>query len=186
MIDRSKADKVLEEIERSARRRVLPIIGPIRGRVLIEAVCRYGPRCILEVGTLVGYSTILMGRELGEGSEIVIIEYDRDEAKQARANIARAGLSARVEVLVGDALEIIPTLEGPFDMVFLDAAKHQYLEYLLLVEDRLPSGSVVVADNVVLLSGPMRGYLDHVRDSGKYESTFHRSGSDGIEISVKL
>ena len=183
---RSKANKVLEEIERSAYARYLPIIGPSRGRVLVEAVRRYGPRRILEVGTLVGYSTILMGRELGEGSEIVTIEYDRDEAEQARANIARAELSTRVEVLVGDALEIIPTLKGSFDMLFLDAAKHQYLDYIRLVEDKLRSGGVVVADNVGFMSRSMRGYLDHVRDSGKYESTFHRSGLDGIEISVKL
>jgi predicted O-methyltransferase YrrM len=182
----SKADAVLEEIERSAHRRYLPIIGPSRGRVLVEAVRRYRPRRILEVGTLVGYSTILMGRELGEGSEIVTIEYDRDEAEQARANIARAELAAKVEVLVGDALEIIPTLEGSFDMVFLDAAKHQYLDYLRLVEDKLRSGGVVVADNVGFMSRSMRGYLGHVRDSGRYKSTFHRSGSDGIEISVKL
>ncbi len=182
----SKADEILEEIERSAHGRYLPIIGPSRGRVLIEAVRRYRPRRILEVGTLVGYSTILMGRELGEGSEIVTIEYDRDEAEQARANISRAELAAKVEVLVGDALEIIPTLEGFFDMVFLDAAKHQYLDYLRLVEDKLRSGGVVVADNVGFMSRSMRGYLGHVRDSGRYESTFHRSGSDGIEISVKL
>ena len=183
---KSKEDEVLEEIEGSAYRRYLPIIGSSRGRVLVDAVRRFRPRRILEVGTLVGYSTILMGRELGEGSEIVTIEYDRDEAEQARANIARAELSARVEVLIGDALEIIPTLEGFFDMVFLDAAKHQYLDYLLLVEDRLPRGGVVVADNVGFMSRSMMGYLDHVRKSGKYESELHRSGGDGIEISVKL
>jgi predicted O-methyltransferase YrrM len=182
----SRADEVLEEIERAARRRFLPIIGSSRGRVLVEAVRSYMPRRILEVGTLVGYSTILMGRELEEGSEIVTIEYDRDEAEQARANIARAGISASVMVLIGDALEIIPNLEGSFDMVFLDAAKHQYLDYLRLVEDKLRIGGVVVADNVGFMSRPMRGYLGYVRDSGKYESTFHRSGSDGIEISVKL
>jgi predicted O-methyltransferase YrrM len=183
---RSKADEVLGEIERSAHGRYLPIIGLSRGRVLVEAVRRFRPRRILEVGTLVGYSTILMGRELGEGSELVTIEYDRDEAEQARSNIARAELAAKVEVLVGDALEIIPTLEGSFDMVFLDAAKHQYLEYLQLVGDKLRSGGVVVADNVGFMSRSMRGYLDHVRDSGKYVSELHRSGGDGIEISVKL
>jgi predicted O-methyltransferase YrrM len=183
---KSKADEVLKEIERSAYRRYLPIIGPRRGRVLIDAVRRHRPRRILEVGTLVGYSSILMGRELEEGAEIVTIEYDRDEADQARENIARAELSARVEVLVGDAMEIIPTLEGSFDMVFLDAAKHQYLDYLLLVEDKLHSGSVVVADNVGFMSRSMRSYLERVRASGEYESEFHPTNGDGIEISVKL
>lgn len=182
----SKADEVLEEIERSAHGRFLPIIGPNRGRVLSEAVRRYSPRRILEVGTLVGYSTILMGKELRKGSEIVTIEYDSDEAEEARANIARADLPIEVEVLVGDALEVIPTLKGSFDMVFLDAARQHYLDFLRLVEDKLGSGGVVVADNVDFVSSSMKEYLDHVRNSGKYESTFHRSGSDGIEISVKL
>jgi predicted O-methyltransferase YrrM len=68
----------------------------------------------------------------------------------------------------------------------LDAAKHQYLDYLRLVEDKLHSGSVVVADNVSFMSRSMKGYLDHVRSSGKYESELHQSGGDGIEISVKL
>jgi predicted O-methyltransferase YrrM len=185
-MEKSKADEVLEEVEGSAYRRYLPIIGPRRGRVLVEAVRRHRPRRILEVGTLVGYSSILMGRELEEGAEIVTIEYDRDEADQARENIARAELSARVEVLVGDAMEIIPTLEGSFDMVFLDAAKHQYLDYLLLVEDKLHSGSVVVADNVGFMSRSMRSYLERVRASGEYESEFHPTNGDGIEISVKL
>jgi predicted O-methyltransferase YrrM len=185
-MEKSKTDEVLKEIEGSAYRRYLPIIGPRRGRVLIEAVRKHKPKRILEVGTLVGYSSILMGRELDEGAEIITIEYDRDEAEQARANIARAELPCKIEVLVGDALEVIPTLEGSFDMVFLDAAKHQYLGYLQLVENRLRSGGVVVADNVGFMSSSMRGYLDYVRDSGKYESEFHRSNGDGIEISVKL
>ena len=182
----SKADEVLKEIERTASLRYLPIIGPSRGRALSETVCRYRPRRILEVGTLVGYSSILMGRELGEGSEVVTLEYDRDEAEQAKTNIAKAELTAKIQVLIGDALEIIPTLEGSFDMVFLDAAKHQYLDYLRLVEDKIRRGGVVVADNVGFMSRAMRGYLDHMRNSGIYESKFHRHGLDGIEISVKL
>jgi predicted O-methyltransferase YrrM len=182
----SKTNEILKEIERAAHARYLPIIGPNRGQVLSEAVRRYKPRRILEVGTLVGYSTILMGKELGEGADIITIEYDMDEAEQARANITRAELAAKVDVLVGDALEIIPILEGSFDMVFLDAAKHQYFDYLRLVEDRLHSGSVVIADNVGFISRSMGGYLDHVRNSGKYQSTLHRSGLDGIEVSVKL
>ena len=182
----SKADEVLEEIERAASLRYLPIIGPSRGRALSEAVRRYRPRRIVEVGTLVGYSSILMGRELEPGAEIVTVEYDGDEAEQAKANIARAELPITVKVLAGDALDILPNLEGLFDMVFLDAAKHQYHDYLQLVEDRIPSGGVVVADNVGYLSSSMRSYLDHVRGSGLYESKLHMSGMDGIEVSVKL
>ena len=185
-MDDSRADEVLRRIEESAYRRYLPIVGRRRGRILSEAVREHRPRRILEVGTLVGYSAILMGRELGEGAEIIGIEFDEDEAEQARANISDAMLRPSVEVLVGDALEILPGLEGPFDMVFLDAAKHQYLDYLRLVEDRLRRGGVVLADNAGWMSRPMRGYLDYVRGSGRYRSRLVRSDGDGIEISVKL
>lgn len=181
-----EADRVLRRIEKSVYRRYLPIIGPKRGRILSEIVRRFKPLRILEVGTLVGYSSILMGKELGEDSEIITIEFDEDEAEQARENIIEAELRSRVEVLVGDALKIIPELDGDFDLVFLDAAKHQYLRYLQMVEGKLRKGSVVVADNAGFMSYSMREYLDYVRKSGKYDSDFIRCDGDGIELSIKL
>jgi predicted O-methyltransferase YrrM len=180
------AERVLRRIEGSDRWRYLPIVGRDRGRVLVELVRRHRPRRILEVGTFVGYSAILMGRELGRDSEIVTIEMDREAAELARRNIQEAGIEPRVEVLVGDALEIIPEVEGEFDMVFLDADKGEYFEYLRLVEGKLRKGSVVVADNVRSSSYSMRDYLDHVRNSGLYESRFIRAGWDGMEVSVRL
>lgn len=185
-MDDSRADKVLRRIEEYAYRKYLPIVGHLRGRILSESVREHNPRRILEVGTLVGYSAILMGKELGEGSEIIGIEFDEDEAEQARINISDAMLKPSVEVLVGDALKILPGLEGPFDMVFLDATKHQYLDYLRLVEDKLHRGSVVLADNAGWMSHSMRGYLDYVRNSGRYRSKLIRSDGDGVELSLKL
>ena len=180
------AERVLQRIEGSDRWRYLPIVGRDRGRVLVELVRRHRPRRVLEVGTFVGYSAILMGRELGRDSEIVTIEINREVAELARRNIQEAGIEPRVEVLVGDALEIIPEVEGEFDMVFLDADKGEYREYLRLVEGKLRRGSVVVADNVRSSSYSMRDYLDHVRNSGLYESRFIRAGWDGMEVSVRL
>jgi len=182
----SKAEDVLKRIEGSGYRWYLPIIGRRKGRIIRDVVREHRPKRVLEVGTLVGYSAITMGTEMEEGSEIVTIEYDEDEALEARGNIAEAELRVRVEVIVGDALEIIPGLEGVFDMVFLDAAKHQYLEYLIHAEGMLREGSVVVADNVGFMSRSMRGYLDRVRNSGEYRSRFVRSNGDGLEISVKI
>jgi predicted O-methyltransferase YrrM len=185
-MDPSPAEEVLRRIEGSKRRWYLPIISGERARVLIDVVRRFRPKRILEVGTFVGYSAILMGRELGPDAEIISIEIDEDEARMARENIRDSGIEPRVEVLTGDALELIPMLIGEFDMVFLDADKWEYMNYLRLVEGKLHSGSVVVADNAGSFSRSMRDYLDHVRESGLYESRFHPGRWDGVEVSVKL
>jgi len=181
-----KADEVLRRIERAAQRTYLPIMGRDRGRVLAEIVRRTKPRRILEVGTLVGYSTIIMARELEADAEIVTIEIDEEVAEMARKNIEEAMIKPRVEVLIGDALEVIQKVSGKFDVVFLDVGKSEYLDCLRLVEDRLRKGSVIIADNAGAFAYSMRRYLDYVRKSGKYESQFIPVGRDGLEVSVKL
>jgi predicted O-methyltransferase YrrM len=185
-MDPGSAGEVLRRIEGSRRRWYLPIISGERAKVLVDVVRRFRPKRILEVGTFVGYSAILMGRELGPDSEIVTIEIDEDEADSARENIRDSGIEPRVEVLTGDALELIPQLEGEFDMVFLDADKWEYFNYLRLVEGKLHRGSVIVADNAGSFSRSMRDYLDHVRGSGLYDSEFVPGRWDGVEVSVKL
>ena len=182
----TKADEVLRRIEEMAKYRYLPIIGRDRGRILVDLIRRFKPRRVLEVGAFIGYSTILMGKELEYGSEMITIEIDEGEAERARENIRCAEIKPKVRVLTGDALKIIPGLKGGFDMVFLDAAKSQYLNYLRLVEDKLHEGSVVVADNAGSFSYSMRNYLDYVRNSGRYESQFIPAKWDGMEVSIKL
>ena len=179
------AERVLKRIESEGRLRFYPIVGPNRGQILVEQVKIKNPKRILEVGTFIGYSTILMGRELGEGTEILTIEIDRDKAEIARKNIDEADLKTKVTVHAGNALEVIPTLEGPFDLVFLDAAKWEYYNYLKAAESQLTKGSVIVADNVRSSSRAMRDYLEYVRNSGIYESRYIQSGWDGIEVSIK-
>ena len=138
---------------------------------------------ILEVGTLIGYSTIVMAKELGNNAEIITIEIDEGEVKYARKNIDEAEVKPTIKILVGDALEIIPTLCGTFDVVFLDAEKSEYFEYLTLVEPKICIGSVIVADNTNSRTYSMRKYLNYVRNSGKYESKAVSWGS--MEVSVK-
>ena len=167
-------------------RRWLPTIGPEKGRILVDLIRRNNPKRVLEVGTLVGYSAILMGRELGSDAEFITIEIDEDEAEEARENIAKAGIKARVEVLVGDALKVLPTLSGQFDFVFLDAEKDEYLDYLKLIEPKIHRGTVIVADNAGASAWAMRDYLNYVRNSGRYESRFIKVGWDGMEVSIKL
>jgi len=177
---------ILKNIEIMARRRNIPIIGPDRGRILVNVIRKTKPKRILEVGTLIGYSTILMAKELGKDMEIITIEIDEDAAKIANENIHNAGIKPRIRVIAGNALKVIPKLDGEFDMVFLDANKYEYLNYLKLVEDKLPKGAVVVADNVGTSAYSMRDYLDYVRNSGKYRNQFISVGWDGMEVSRKL
>jgi len=187
------AETILLEIERSKTKGYLPIIGPGRGKILDDAIRRSKAKRILEVGTLVGYSAIRMARLLPVDGSVTCVEVDAKMAKTAELNISRAGLSDRIRVLVGDARSVIPTLGGPFDMVFLDATKNQYHTYLKLVEDKLHRGSIVVADNAGVFALEMKDYLEYVRDSGKYSSEYFEpdvisSGyeKDGVEVSMKL
>jgi len=187
-----KPEEVLSGIERVAPRQGLPIIGPKRGMFLDEVIEQHRPMTILEVGTLVGYSAIRMARHLGDGGRLTCIELSEGRARTARANFKLAGLADRIEVIVGDAKKVLPTLSGMFDMIFLDAVKEDYLAYLKSVEGLLHRGSVVVADNVKSHAQEVAPYLEYVRNSGNYSSTYKESppnfGSgpgDAVEISVR-
>jgi predicted O-methyltransferase YrrM len=186
-------EEVMKEIEEEARSKFLPIIGPAKGTILDSLVIRTRPRRVLEVGTLVGYSAIRIGRLLPAGGSMTCIEVDGRMAQRAKKNIERAGLSGKVSVLVGDAKHVIPTLKHTLDMLFLDAAKDEYLSYLKLAEPLLHKGSVVVADNVIVFADEMKDYLDYVRMSGIYRSECIEAAlasdpgtMDGIEVSVML
>jgi predicted O-methyltransferase YrrM len=181
-----KADQILKEIEEKAEIEFMPIVGSERGRVLAEEVKKAKPKRVLEVGTLIGYSAILMGRELGKKSRIITIENHAEEAKAAEENIRRAEIPPKVQVIAGDAIQVLPTLKDSFDFVFIDADKTEYFDYLRLIENKLRKGSVIVADNAGFFARQMKDYLDYVRTSGKYSSRFVQVGDDGLEISVKL
>lgn len=192
-----KPEEVLEELENEAVARGLPIIGPKRGKILDEVISEHRPKSILEVGTLVGYSAIRMGRHMEKGGKVTCVELRDDMARVARSNFERAGLSDRIEVIVGDAIKVLPTLKGSLDMAFFDAVKEDYINYLRSVEGLLHRGSVVVADNVKSHAEEVAGYLDYVRNSGKYRSNYWESKdnyryntglveADAVEVSVKL
>ena len=190
---RVKPEDVLESIEKVARSQGLPIIGPIRGLLLDEVILKHRPATVLEVGTLVGYSAIRMGRHLKDSQTITCVELRRDMAETARSNITKAGLSDRIQVIVGDAKEVLPSLKGSVDMVFFDAVKEDYIVYLRSVERLLHGGSVVVADNVKSYAQEVKPYLDYVRNSGKYTSEYREAppnftpgAADALEISVRL
>jgi predicted O-methyltransferase YrrM len=182
----AKADIVLREIEKMRRRQFLPIVGPKKGKVLVDVIREIKPKRILEVGTLIGYSAVLMGKELESDAHLTTIEIHADEAQLARENIEKAQISPKVDVIVGDAKKILPALSGTFDMIFIDAEKTEYLQYLCLIENKLHKGSVIVADNAGISAEQMKDYLDYVRHSGKYSSKYLAFGDDGVEVSIKL
>lgn len=107
-------------------------------------------RRILEIGTLGGYSTIWLARGAGPRGRVVTLEYEPRHAEVARANLQRAGLAGRVDVIVGAALDTLPTLDGePFDLVFIDADKENYVAYLQWAVRLARPGALIVADNVI-------------------------------------
>ena len=185
MVAKQVADKVIENIQKAQRHTFLPIIGKDKGQVLVRIVQSENPQRILEIGTLVGYSAILMAKHLPEGAKIVSVEVDKDAAESARENIKEAGLTGKIELIVGDARREIKKLKEKFDVLFLDAAKEQYLEYLKLAEPKLKDGAIVVADNVKIFKDDMADFLEYVRQSGRFRSETIDFGQDAVEVSIK-
>jgi predicted O-methyltransferase YrrM len=181
-----KAQIVLKEIEALSQVRFMPIIGPMKGRYLAETVHKFKVINILEIGTLIGYSAILMAINLPKEGRVFTIEINELSAKMARENVHRANLDEKITVYTGDALEMIHKIDEEFDMVFIDAAKNQYFDYLKLCENKLKKNGVVFADNVKMFANQMIDYLKYIRDSGKYKSELIDLGFDGVEISIKL
>ena len=183
--EHSKANTVLKKIESVAAHDFLPIIGPKKGVLLADEIRKANPCHVLEVGTLIGYSAILMSKELDDNAEIVTIEIHREEAEQAGENISNAFIRPKIKIISGNAIEVIPTLRGKFDFAFIDAEKTEYLQYLKLAEPKLKRGTVVFADNAGIFAEQMQDYLNYVRNSGRYKSRYLQVGDDGVEISVR-
>ncbi len=124
-----------------------------QGKLLYLLARMTSARRILELGTLGGYSTIWLARGLAEGGKLVTLEYEPLHASVAAANLARAGLADKVEIVVGAALETLPGVieraDAPFDLVFIDADKVNYSNYFAQIMRGLHAGSILLADNVV-------------------------------------
>jgi predicted O-methyltransferase YrrM len=124
-------------------------VAPNQGKLLHLIARMIGARRILEVGTLGGYSAIWLARALPPGGELITLEYNPKHADVARANIANAGLSDRVKVITGAALDTLPNLSGPFDLSFIDADKQSNPDYFGWALKLSRRGSIIVVDNVV-------------------------------------
>jgi caffeoyl-CoA O-methyltransferase len=151
------------------------MVGPLEGRFLEMLVFALRPRLVLEIGTFTGYSSISMALALPPGGRVVTCDVDETSNKVARRYAAAAGVADRIEHRLGPALETIAGLDGPFDLVFIDADKPNYLAYYEAVLPKLAPGGLIAADNT-LWSGrvvdeadddertlAIRAFNDHVR-----------------------
>ncbi len=136
-------DGILGEIQREALAAEVPIIPLETARLLSVLLTMQKPKHVLEIGTAVGFSAGLICRYLPEDGTVTTIDRFEVMLKDARVNIQRMGLEDKIKILEGDAADILPTLNGTYDMIFLDAAKGQYGSFLL------PVGGLLVVDDVL-------------------------------------
>lgn len=156
-------------------------------RILVE--CSKAKRGV-EVGTATGYGAILMG--LGferNGGELITVDIDPKMVKIASENLKKVGLDDVVTVVEGDALQVLPKLEGQFDFVYIDAVKQDYLKYFKALEPKLVPGAVIVADNVIRSAKSMPDFFEYINNSPDYISNTIRSDEtkrDGEMVIYKV
>ncbi len=194
-------DEVLTAIEKEALEGNVPIIRKETQSLIRTLVELSKPRTILEAGTAVGFSAILMAKSGRPDSHITTIESYKPRIPLAKANFKRAGIEDRVTFLEGDAVEIMGELEGPFDMIFIDSAKGQYISMLPDAIRLLSPGGVLISDNVLqdgevlesryavtrrnrTIHSRMRDYLYEITHHEDLETAILPVG-DGITVSVK-
>ncbi|HSK81442.1 MAG TPA: O-methyltransferase [Thermoanaerobaculia bacterium] len=141
-------DPILREMEEKASRENIPISDPEVGRTLSILARATGARLILEVGTAIGYGTICLARGAAE-ARVITIDKDPERLATARGFLERAGVADRVELIEGVALEVLHRLEGPWDLVYIDAVKTEYRRYLDLLLPKLRVGGLLICDNLL-------------------------------------
>ena len=193
---------VIEAIEQEALRDRVPIIRKEMQSFLKVLLMIKRPMRILEVGAAVGFSSILMSEYMPEGGHITTIENYDKRIPIARANFKRAGKEEQIDLIEGDALEVMHGLEGPYDLIFVDAAKGQYIHYLPEVMRLLGTDGVLVSDNVLqegdiiesrfaverrnrTIHSRMREYLWELTHNDCLETVVLPVG-DGVTVSTRL
>lgn len=191
----------LEEIEKEARKNYVPVIRKETQNLLKLLLAMNRPKCILEVGTAVGFSALLMEEYNPVACKITTIENYEKRIPIARQNFLSAGKQNVIELLEGDASEVLKTLQEPYDFIFMDAAKGQYINFLPEVMRLLKTGGVLVSDNVLqdgdiiesrfavtrrdrTIHKRMRDYLYEITHMEELMTSVLPVG-DGVTISVK-
>lgn len=194
--------QLCDRIEQEALAARVPIIRRETAALLKTLVAAKAPRAILEIGTAVGYSALLMARVMPADCRITTIEKYEKRIPVARENFRLAGEEERITLLEGDAADILKGLEGPYDLIFMDAAKGQYLHFLPELLRLLPVGGVLLSDNVLqdgdiieshfaverrnrTIYKRMREYLRRLKQDPALSTSILPLG-DGVTVSVKV
>ena len=197
----SPENPVIEEIEQEALESFVPIIRKETQSFLKVMMLMNRPARVLEIGTAVGFSAILMSEYLPEESHITTIENYEKRIPIARNNFKRVGKEDQITLIEGDALEVMKTLEGPYDFIFMDAAKGQYINYMPEAIRLLSEGGILMSDNVLqdgdiiesrfaverrnrTIHSRMREYLYELKHSDILETSIIPLG-DGVALSIK-
>ncbi len=156
-------------------------------RILVESA---GAKRGVEVGSATGFGAINMGIAFERtGGHLYTLEIDPQMVKECRGNLKKVGLENTVTCIEGDALKTLPTLEGEFDFVFIDALKQDYLKYFKLLEPKLKPGAVIVGDNVIRSARAMKDFLRFMQESPNYDTVIIRASmekNDGMSVSYKI
>ena len=144
-----KRDDVLVEMEEYATKHNVPIVGPAVARVLQQLALMISARTVFELGSAIGYSTIWWAQAVGENGRVIYTDGDAKNAERARGYFARAGISNRITLHTGDALEVLSEQKQEFDIIFNDVDKEDYPRVLRLVAPRLRKGGLFITDNVL-------------------------------------
>lgn len=179
-------DRFLDELYQYGLKNSMWNVRPGDGRFLQIMVASAGAKRVLELGTANGYSGIWIGRALREtGGKLTTIEISPQKAKEAAANFARAGMAELADIRVGDAARIVPTLSGPFDLVFMDTEKRDYLEQFKLALPLLRPGGVFLAHNVVLMRDSMKDFLKEIETHPELTTAIAQTSDDGFSVSYR-
>jgi predicted O-methyltransferase YrrM len=142
-------EPVLQEMERQAKERNIPIVGPAVGRLFYQYARLLGAKTIFEMGSAIGYSTIWWAKAVGAGSKVHYTDGSRKNADEARRYFQQAGVTDRIEVHVGDALEILSERKEQFDILFNDVDKHDYPRVFHMAAARVRKGGLFITDNAL-------------------------------------
>lgn len=153
-------DPILDEMHALAKARDFPIVGPEVGRLLAQVAYLLSAKRIFEMGSGFGYSTLWFARAAGAGAEVFHTDGDADNTARARDFLGRAGVADRVTFSTGDASAQLAATPGPFDIVFCDIDKHQYVDAIELMCDRVRVGGAIIIDNLVWSGRVARGAVD--------------------------
>ena len=197
----TKNSEILEQIETEARTADVPIIRREMQSLLKVLLLLKKPARVLEVGAAVGFSALLMSEYIPEESRITTIENYEKRIPVARENFRRAGKEGQITLIEGDAAEVLKTLDDPYDFIFMDAAKGQYIHYLPDILRLLPPGGCLVSDNVMqdgdviesrfaverrnrTIHARMREYLYELKHNDSLTTSIIPLG-DGVAVSIK-